>query len=502
VITEKLNPARIFVVAAFALTCFGLLLFLWNAFGGTIPLKPKAYRLTIALPEADLLSTQADVRISGVTVGHVISTERTTSASDPNRKDAVLEIEHDYAPLHTDVKATIRRKSLAGEEYLELTPGSPRAPIVPDGGRLANANVAQSVEIDEVLRLFDEPTRRQFGQWMQAQALSIAGRGPALNAAFGNLPGFEQDLTRVLTTLTRQQAAVRGLVSNTGAVFDALSARRDQLQGLMTNGKRATDAFAAQSASFADLWRALPTFESESRKLLLRADRFRKDTDPVLTALRPGVRAFSAAMQEVPPTAHELDRLAHGVDGLTTAAKDGLPATRQFIDEVRPLTAELVPFLAQFQPLIGYIGENGDSLAGLVGNLTAATQATTPGLGSNDAPLHYARAAPILDPSMLAVYTKHKLPTSRSNAYPSGSPRFSATQPLSVLDERSCGPLVWPTLGPPDPAANIDDVLIERIRHFALNDDQPVASPCLLQRTPGGSFPQIKPLSHTPGETR
>ena len=36
----------------FALSCFGLLLFLWLAFGGPIPLKPKGYRFQASFAEA------------------------------------------------------------------------------------------------------------------------------------------------------------------------------------------------------------------------------------------------------------------------------------------------------------------------------------------------------------------------------------------------------------------------------------------------------------------
>ncbi|HWI72178.1 MAG TPA: MlaD family protein, partial [Baekduia sp.] len=70
--TEKLGVRRILVVAVFSLTCFGLMLFLWNAFGGSVPLKPRGYRVVVALPEADLLAQEADVRISGVSVGRVV----------------------------------------------------------------------------------------------------------------------------------------------------------------------------------------------------------------------------------------------------------------------------------------------------------------------------------------------------------------------------------------------------------------------------------------------
>ena len=43
---------RLLVMVAFALSCFGLLLFLWLAFGGSIPLAPKGYRFYAAFPSA------------------------------------------------------------------------------------------------------------------------------------------------------------------------------------------------------------------------------------------------------------------------------------------------------------------------------------------------------------------------------------------------------------------------------------------------------------------
>ena len=62
---------KIAAMVLFALTCFGLLLFLWLAFGGPVPLKPKGYRFQVAVPEANQLSAEADVRSSGVTIGKV-----------------------------------------------------------------------------------------------------------------------------------------------------------------------------------------------------------------------------------------------------------------------------------------------------------------------------------------------------------------------------------------------------------------------------------------------
>ena len=47
---NKTRPslARIAAMVVFALSCFGLLLFLWLAFGGPIPLKPEGYLFYLA----------------------------------------------------------------------------------------------------------------------------------------------------------------------------------------------------------------------------------------------------------------------------------------------------------------------------------------------------------------------------------------------------------------------------------------------------------------------
>src|SRR3954468_8373658 len=90
---------KILVMVGFALSCFGLLLFLWLAFGGPTPLKPKGYQFKVSFGEATQLAHEADVRISGVPVGKVkqIKTNETTG-----RSDATIELDTQYAPLPAD----------------------------------------------------------------------------------------------------------------------------------------------------------------------------------------------------------------------------------------------------------------------------------------------------------------------------------------------------------------------------------------------------------------
>ena len=102
---------NIVVIILFALSCFGLLLFLWESFGGALPLKPKGYRVTVAFPRTFALAEQSDVRISGVNIGHVISLKLGKSG----RTEATLEIAGQYAPIRADMHAILRQKTLLGE---------------------------------------------------------------------------------------------------------------------------------------------------------------------------------------------------------------------------------------------------------------------------------------------------------------------------------------------------------------------------------------------------
>ena len=147
----------------------------------------------------------------------------------------MIQLDTRYAPLRSDAKAILRQKTLLGETYVELTPGTPSAKAVPEGGQLRTAQISPTVELDEIYRSFDPRTRRAFQVWMQTQAQAIKGHGRDLNDALGNLGPFAEDAGEAVDILNRQEGALRRLISNTGVVFGALTERGDQLRGLIEN---------------------------------------------------------------------------------------------------------------------------------------------------------------------------------------------------------------------------------------------------------------------------
>src|SRR5919112_2007522 len=127
---------RLLTMVLFALSCFGLLLFLWLAFGGPVPLKPQGYEFKVAFPEATQLAEQADVRMAGVSIGKV-SHKDIDVDGHANTTIATIQLDPEVAPLATDARAILRQKTLLGETYVELTPGTREAKRIPENGWLA-----------------------------------------------------------------------------------------------------------------------------------------------------------------------------------------------------------------------------------------------------------------------------------------------------------------------------------------------------------------------------
>jgi virulence factor Mce-like protein len=404
---------RLLVMVGFALSCFGLLLFLWLAFGGPIPLKPKGYQVELSFGEATQLAVEADVRISGVPVGKVKTVEPN---QETGRSIATVQIEERFAPLSRDTKAILRQKTLLGETYVELTPGNPRrAGTLPEGGRLPPAQVSDTVELDEIFRAFDLNTRRAFQTWMYEQSRALDGRARDISDILGNLEPFAADANEILTVLNSQEGAVQQVVRNTGQVFDAISERRGQLQGLITNSNAVFTTTAQRDQELRDLFTVFPTFNREARTTVDRLTRFARDTDPLVRQLRPAAREFSPTFRDLEQLAPDLRALFRDLDPLITASEEGLPALRRFLLDLRPALGEFDPALKQLNPILNYLSSNRDEVRAFFSNPPAATQATTPD------GVHYLRTLNPMNPENVAVYPR-RLGSNRTNPYmkPSG----------------------------------------------------------------------------------
>jgi phospholipid/cholesterol/gamma-HCH transport system substrate-binding protein len=360
------SVARILSMVVFALSCFGLLLFLWLSFGGAIPLKPKRYELRVNFPEATTLAQQADVRIAGVTVGKV---QQKKLNKGVNATNVTLQIESRYAPIAKDARAILRQKTLLGETYVELSPGHKKRGTLKDGALLANTQVEPTVELDEILQIFDPDTKDAFRQWVAESAQSIKnGGGQDLNYALGNLADFATDGAGVLKVLDTQQVALKSVIKNTGVVFSALNARYGQLRELIVNSQKTFSATAAQKEALARTFEIFPTFLDESRLTLRRLTRFSLNTRPLVRDLKPVADDLGPTIKDLALLAPDLEDLFRRLKPVIAAAPEDLPDAARFLRKAQPLFEALHVFLPELNPIISFANYDSLALGGFIGD--------------------------------------------------------------------------------------------------------------------------------------
>jgi phospholipid/cholesterol/gamma-HCH transport system substrate-binding protein len=462
------STTQLLVIAGFALSCFGILLFLWITFGGPTPFKAKPYEVNIPFNEATQLAQQSDVRISGVSVGKVQDI-----ALAPNGKQALakVDIEDKYGPIPSDTRAILRTKTLLGETYIELTPGSRNGPKLPDGGTLPAAQIAESVQLDEIFRTFNPETRAAFQTWQQEAAAGIAGQGASLSYGFSQLePAFVQ-FDRLFRVLDSQRLAVKQVFHNGATALSALRGRQGELANLIRNSNAVFSTTAARDEDIEAAFRAFPTFEDESRLTLERLKTFAVDANPVMQQLVPVAEQLSPTLVSLSKFAPQAKGFFEGLEPVIAQAPKAFPALRKlFRDQFPPLLRALDPFLRNLNPLVAGIGLYKHELTAAMANVAAMSNAKLTEENDQGEHVRYLRVMGPFNPESLATYP-HRTTTNRTNAYAQPLTYKQLASGLPVFDARGCTSGVTATLNPETPKNPVFNARTEENRPGKTNEE-------------------------------
>ncbi len=452
------STTQLLVIAGFALSCFGILLFLWVTFGGPTPFRAKSYEIEVPFNEATQLAEQSDVRISGVNVGKVQSISLA-----PNGRQALarVAIDNKYAPLPESTRAILRTKTLLGETYIELTPGSQDGPELADGGTLPEANIAESVQLDEIFRTFDPQTRAAFQSWMQEAAVAIGGQGESLSYAIGEFEPTFSDFDKLFRVLDTQRLAVAQLFRNGATTFRALRGREGELADLIQSSNAVFQTTAQRARDIEALFRAFPTFQDESRLTLDRLKEFAINTDPLLRQLAPAAEELSPTLIAFSRFAPEAKGFFEGLAPVIARAPTGFPALRKlFRDDFPPILRALDPFLRNLNPLLTGLNLYKHEVTSFFANITAVTNGELPVENAAGEKLRFLRTMGPLNPESLATFGS-RLTMNRNSAY--SPPQWSRglASGLPGYDTRQCSSGITASL---DPSTATSPALAERTK--------------------------------------
>jgi virulence factor Mce-like protein len=324
----------------------------YNANNG-LPFVPT-YRISVEVPNASTLVKGNDARIGGVRVGLV---ESIVPIQDPQtgavHAKVNLKLDKNVEPLPKDSTVIVRSRSALGLKYLEIDKGT-SSEGWPAGSTLP-LTVAhpKPVEIDQVLNTFDPATRKAAQGNLVAFGDALAGRGPDLNAALGELRPALDRLEPVARNLASPKTGI-------GRLFRALADTAAEVAPVAETQAQQWVSLEATFGAFAEVARPFiqqtisetpPTLDTLTRTAP-RIRSFLGHSASLFADLRPGVKALSetsptiaAALEtgaDVLPGAPEMNRqlaptaLALEAFAQDSGVKGGVRRSTQFFDFLTP----------------------------------------------------------------------------------------------------------------------------------------------------------------------
>jgi phospholipid/cholesterol/gamma-HCH transport system substrate-binding protein len=316
------------------------------AFSGTNPFM-KPYHVTAYFKNANNIKPNAVVRIAGVEVGKV----KSVSAPDAKGRAAAVELEiaDQGLPIHKDAQLKVRpRIFLEGNMFIDLQPGTPESPVLKSGGSIPASQTAAPVQFEQVLRVLQRDTRSDLQTLLKEFATGLNGGGAeAFNRSIKYWkPAYQYSSLANDAALGEQPHDLSKLVRGQGKVAQSLSADEQALAGLVTNLNTTFAAFASKDQS---LRAAIPAL-----------DNVLKVGYPALESLNnalPTLRQFSrdalpAARSSLPTINESMPFVTQARRLVSERELRGLVADlRPTIPALAKLNANMIPFLQQSRAL-------------------------------------------------------------------------------------------------------------------------------------------------------
>ena len=232
------------------------------------------YTVHAVFTNANGLKPGSLVRIAGINVGKVQSvgpvpdckiggTPQKTVAGGSQQcsaADVTMTIDNSGLPIHKDATFAIRpRIFLEGNFFVDVSPGTPEAPVAPDDYTFPIQQGTEPVQFDQVLTSLQSNTRQNLQTLLQQFGTALKKGGPSFNASIKYwLPAYEYSAIVAHDALGIEPHDLSNAINDQGTVSGAIDTHPQNLQNLITNFNTTADAFARENVSLEKAVAALP----------------------------------------------------------------------------------------------------------------------------------------------------------------------------------------------------------------------------------------------------
>lgn len=297
-----------------------------------------------------------EVAVAGVPVGQItrvglddgVAVVRMTI--ERNKLDAV----------HADARAFLRPKTPLQDMQLQLDPGSPKAPVLEDGGVIPERATMPQVQFDQVLANLDADTRAYLSVSIDTIGSGLRHRGRDLRRLLASFNPTLTSVRQVTEAVNARRAELSRLVTLLRQLSGKLGPQEREISRLIASAGQTFTAIGAEDAAVGSALDQLPATLRETRVALDGARPLARELPEAASRLRPVVKALAPALRDVRPLlaqgGPDLDALGRFVLGARPLAREATPALRG----LRAQTPDLRRIFAVGEELANELAVNPD----------------------------------------------------------------------------------------------------------------------------------------------
>ncbi len=290
----------------------------------------------VVLDNAFGLTTGADVRVAGVTVGSVSALKVQARTA---RAVVTAEVDRpEFGGLRTDAFCEVEPQSLIGEYFLDCDPG--RAPArLGDGGTVPISQTAGTIPPDLVASVLRRPVRERLGILISELGAGFAARGGDVNATISRALPALRETNRVLAVLSDERATLAQLTRDADVTLGALAGNRDDVARFVAEARDTASASASRRTELAATIRRFPGFLRELRPTLSALGEVARTQTPALRDLRAAAPALTTLLQRLGPFSDAARPAIRALGEASVTGERAVRVARPTVRRVRTLAA-------------------------------------------------------------------------------------------------------------------------------------------------------------------
>jgi phospholipid/cholesterol/gamma-HCH transport system substrate-binding protein len=294
------------------------------------------------------------VNIAGVEVGEIKSVKL-----EDGRAIIGMKIEPRYDRVYRNATILLRPKTGLKDMVAELTPGTPDAGRLPDGGRIPVSQTLPDVNLDEILAALDADTRDYLTLLLSDGGRALRGSGDALGNTLRRIEPTAKLSRQVNEALAKRSRNIKRAIHNFSLLTEELGSRDDTVADFVVDSNAVFAAFANQDAALRETLRELPSSLQATQSALGKAQALADVLGPTLQALRPGARALGPTLRQMRPFLRETTPvLRDEIRPFVRASRPAVKELRPAVNNLAALTPDLLKSFKVVNKLVNTLAYN------------------------------------------------------------------------------------------------------------------------------------------------